>query len=256
MLGQGDLHSRYPARSRAASSSSPSLCLIQSRHDLAQASSIRGFAAMTILIDKLETPDVVRRMSAGPSAVRRLTQNPVVALGLAILGGRSEILCCCAVFGRLPTQRHRCRRQAAHAFSPAMSWAPDQLGRGHAVRLIWARGQPRRRPDRRAGGGSGRLDDRHPRWPFTAAPTDMLLMRIIDVLMAFSLSSARSGDRGRVGARLINAMGGDYRRQPRQQRVLAAARCRDPPISAWAFRIASQRKCRPSSSRFRRRSAG
>jgi peptide/nickel transport system permease protein len=162
---------------------------------------------MTILIDKLETPDVVPAgMSGRPSAVRRLTQNPVVALGLAILAAIGIIVLLAPFLPLADPSVTDVVDRLRTPFSPGHVLGTDQLGRDMLSRLIWgtrvslAVGLTAALAAALVGSTIGILA------AFYGGATDMLLMRIIDVLMAFPYLLLALAIVAALGPGLINAM--------------------------------------------------
>ena len=162
---------------------------------------------MTILIDKLETPDVAPAgMSGRPGALRRLTQNPVVAFGLAILAVIVVIVLLAPFLPLADPSVTDVVDRLQKPFSNGHLLGTDQLGRDMLSRLIWgtrvslAIGLTAALAAALVGSTTGILA------AFYGGTVDMLLMRVIDVLMAFPYLLLALAIVAALGPGLINAM--------------------------------------------------
>ena len=205
---------------------------------------------MTILIDKLETPDVAPAgMSGRPGALRRLTQNPVVAFGLAILAVIVVIVLLAPFLPLADPSVTDVVDRLQKPFSNGHLLGTDQLGRDMLSRLIWgtrvslAVGLTAALAAALVGSTTGILA------AFYGGTVDMLLMRVIDVLMAFPYLLLALAIVAALGPGLINAMVAIivvnipfFARTVRgatlslvNTEFMAAARCRAPLMSASCF---------------------
>ena len=162
---------------------------------------------MTAAVEPIATlEEPLELVSRRPSALRRLTQNPVVSVGLAVLVAIVAIVLLAPVLPLADPNVAAVAQRLHPPFTPGHVLGTDQLGRDMLSRLIWgtrvslAVGIAAALTAALIGSTIGLLA------AFYGRLADMLLMRGIDILMAFPYLLLALAIVAALGPGLLNAM--------------------------------------------------
>jgi peptide/nickel transport system permease protein len=162
---------------------------------------------MTIAVEQADPADtLIETVSSRPGALRRLTQNPVVTAGLVVLFLIVAIVLLAPVLGLADPNVTNVAIRLQAPFTPGHFFGTDQLGRDMLSRLIWgtrvslAVGIIAAFAAATIGSAIGLVAG------FYGRTADMLLMRIIDILMAFPYLLLALAIVAALGPGLFNAM--------------------------------------------------
>ena len=161
---------------------------------------------MTAAIDQPEIADAVESVSGRPGALRRLTQNPVVAIGLAVLITIVVIVLLAPLLPLADPDVTDVAARLQKPFTAGHILGTDQLGRDMLSRLVWgtrvslAVGVAAAFAAALIGSTIGLSA------AFYGGAADMLLMRVIDILMAFPYLLLALAIVAALGPGLFNAM--------------------------------------------------
>ena len=162
---------------------------------------------MTAAVEPIATlEEPLELASRRPGALRRLTQNPVVSVGLAVLVAIVAIVLLAPVLPLADPNVAAVAQRLHPPFTPGHVLGTDQLGRDMLSRLIWgtrvslAVGIAAAFAAALVGSTIGLLA------AFYGRLADMLLMRGIDILMAFPYLLLALAIVAALGPGLLNAM--------------------------------------------------
>jgi peptide/nickel transport system permease protein len=162
---------------------------------------------MTVAIEPTDVADtLIEAVSGRPGALRRLTQNPVVTAGLVVLLLIVAIVLLAPVLTLADPNVTNVAIRLRAPFTPGHFLGTDQLGRDMLSRLIWgtrvslAVGIAAAFAAAFIGSTIGLAAG------FYGRTADMLLMRIIDILMAFPYLLLALAIVAALGPGLFNAM--------------------------------------------------
>ena len=162
---------------------------------------------MTAAVEPIATvEEPLELVSRRPGALRRLTQNPVVSVGLAVLVAIVAIVLLAPILPLADPNVAAVAERLHPPFTPGHVLGTDQLGRDMLSRLIWgtrvslAVGIAAALTAALIGSTIGLLA------AFYGRLADMLLMRGIDILMAFPYLLLALAIVAALGPGLLNAM--------------------------------------------------